>query len=137
MDSSSPTIPTSESVTLKNLESAQSNPMIPGVGTLETGDDHGQLSTLTEEVEDSSVDQHRNSDVGLLADSNVNSTENDDEDIPTSIHAIEGAIPMSEMGDEEESRDGGYELLPSVVFMIPLPPPVNGRRSKSTTPFML
>jgi hypothetical protein len=56
-----------------------------------------------------------------------------DEDIH-SILRIQGEVAPSELGDAPESV---AEPLPSVVFMIPLPAPMVGRRSKNTTPFLI
>ncbi|KAA1121467.1 hypothetical protein PGTUg99_027906 [Puccinia graminis f. sp. tritici] len=57
----------------------------------------------------------------------------DDEDI-NSIIGFRGDVAPSELGDVPVDEPGS---LPSVVFMIPLPPPVVGRRSKNTTPFLI
>lgn len=109
------------------------NPMIPGVGTISGEEYNDQLSTLPEDSEDHGPDEQRNSSDALLDASN---SEDFDEEIPRSIHGIEGAIPESQMGDDE-NPDNDDSIIPSVLFMIPFPAPVNGRRSKSTTPFLL
>ncbi|KAH9823192.1 secreted protein [Melampsora americana] len=109
------------------------NPMIPGVGA-HTGEEfNDQLSTLPEDSEEHVFDGQRNSSEPLLEPS---TSEDFDDEIPRSIHGIEGTIPMSQMGDDENT-DNGDSIIPSVLFMIPFPAPVNGRRSKSTTPFLL
>ncbi|KAH9471028.1 hypothetical protein MJO29_003233 [Puccinia striiformis f. sp. tritici] len=57
----------------------------------------------------------------------------DDEEI-TSILGMNNDVAPSELGDSPEQDTGS---LPSVVFMIPLPAPLIGRRSKDTTPFLI
>lgn len=110
------------------------HPMIPGVGVNNGEEYNDQLSTLPEDSEDHhSPDEQRNSSEALLQPS---SSEDFDDEIPRSIHGIEGTIPMSQMGDEDNT-DETDPIIPSVLFMIPFPAPVNGRRSKSTTPFLL
>ncbi|OAV99848.1 hypothetical protein PTTG_09263 [Puccinia triticina 1-1 BBBD Race 1] len=51
-----------------------------------------------------------------------------------SLIGFHGEVAESELGDTPVNEPGP---LPSVVFMIPLPPPVVGRRSKNTTPFLI
>ncbi|EGG12388.1 uncharacterized protein MELLADRAFT_124108 [Melampsora larici-populina 98AG31] len=109
-----------------------SNPMIPGVGTISGEDYNDQLSTLPEDSEEHGSEQRNSSDVLLEA----SNSEDFDDEIPRSIHGIEGAIPESQMGDDE-NLDNNDPTIPSVLFMIPFPAPVNGRRSKSTTPYLL
>ncbi|KAG0148093.1 hypothetical protein CROQUDRAFT_41786 [Cronartium quercuum f. sp. fusiforme G11] len=110
--------------------------MIPGVGT-NFGDDHDdRLSNLPEESEESDDGGHRNSNVGLLDAINIERSDTDD-DIANAVNEIERHIPTSELGDDNEDSNNTNPSIPSVVFMIPFPAPVNGKRSKSTSPFML
>ncbi|KAI8455115.1 secreted protein [Phakopsora pachyrhizi] len=55
-------------------------------------------------------------------------------EITNIIIEIEGEIPPSEL---DESISDSSALIPSVIFAIPLPPPFNANRAKSTTPFVL
>ncbi|KAG0146241.1 hypothetical protein CROQUDRAFT_92856 [Cronartium quercuum f. sp. fusiforme G11] len=112
--------------------------MIPCVGT-DLGPEYDEeLSRVSEDSEGSNGDEKRHSKVALLTANNAETTEEGvDEEIPNSITEIEGAIPSSELGDEDDDQDTPHASIPSVVFMIPFPAPVNGHRSKNTSPFLL
>lgn len=111
--------------------------MIPGVGAdIGAGPDE-QLSSVPEDPEESVRGEKRNSKVPLLSDMDAEGSQNTDEDTPNDITEIEGAIPASQLGDDDQDTATDTTSIPSVVFILPFPPPVNGHRSKKTSPFLM